>query len=37
MVVVRTGHGVKKGNSFPVFDCVKTYVKEAVAMFGNGK
>ncbi len=36
MVVVRTGHGVKKGDSFPVFDCVKTYVKEAVSMFGTG-
>ncbi len=35
MVVVRTGHGVKKGNSFPVFDCVKTYVKEAVALFAK--
>lgn len=33
MVVVRTGHGVFKGDSFPVFECVKTYVRESVKLF----
>lgn len=26
MVVVRTGKGIDKGNGFPIFDCVKTYM-----------
>lgn len=35
MVVVRTGHGVSRSNEDPIFDCVRTYVKESVAMFGK--
>ena len=35
MVIIRTGHGVLKGDKGPVFECIRTYVKEAVAQFGK--
>ena len=36
MVVVRTGHGtVKAADGGKVYDCVKTYVREAVQLFGH--
>jgi CubicO group peptidase (beta-lactamase class C family) len=36
MVVVRTGHGTEKASDGgKVFDCVKTYVAEAVRLFGR--
>ena len=36
MVVVRTGHGtVKAADGGKVYDCVKTYVREAVQLFGR--
>ncbi|NBX64801.1 MAG: class C beta-lactamase-related serine hydrolase [Bacteroidetes bacterium] len=36
MVVVRTGHGTEKASDGgKVFDCVKTYVAEAVRLFGH--
>jgi len=36
MVVVRTGHGIEKAaDGGKVFACVKTYVREAVGLFGK--
>ena len=36
LVVVRTGHGtVKPADGGRVYDCVKTYVREAVKGFGH--
>lgn len=36
MVVVRTGHGIDRGRSgSKVFDCVKTYIEEAVKQFAS--
>jgi hypothetical protein len=36
MVVVRTGHGVvKAADGGKVYDCVKTYVGEAIRLFGR--
>lgn len=35
MVVVRTGNGIDRRNQQMIFECVKTYVNEAVALFGK--
>lgn len=35
MVVVRTGNGIDRRDKQLIFECVKTYVNEAVALFGH--
>jgi CubicO group peptidase (beta-lactamase class C family) len=35
MVVVRTGNGIDRRGKQLIFECVKTYVNEAVALFGQ--